>query len=47
MLAFSTRHSVEMKRVSDREEVRMKPSANIDYNNAKTFFYMSDEMAAY
>lgn len=47
VLALSTKHTDEMKRVPHREGARIKPSAIIDYNNAKAFVDMSDQMAAY
>nr|CAH7767752.1 unnamed protein product [Callosobruchus chinensis] len=46
-LLLSTRHTNDMKEVYHREGPRQKPCAVVDYNNAKAFVDMSDQMAAY
>lgn len=47
VLLLSTKHTDEQKEVHHKEGPRLKPSAIIDYNKAKAFVDMSDQMAAY
>lgn len=47
VLFLSTKHTDEMREVHHREGPRNKPSAIVDYNNAKAFVDMSDQMTAY
>nr|CAH7736746.1 unnamed protein product [Callosobruchus chinensis] len=47
VLLLSTKHTNDMKEVYHREGPRQKPCAVVDYNNAKAFVDMSDQMAAY
>lgn len=47
VLLLSTKHTDEQKQVHHKEGPRFKPSAIIDYNKAKAFVDMSDQMAAY
>lgn len=47
VLILSTNHTDDMQDVYHREGPRRKPSAILDYNNAKSFVDTSDQMTAY
>lgn len=47
VLLLSTKHTDEQQEVQHREGPRRKPVGIIDYNNAKAFVDMSDQMTSY
>nr|CAH7723596.1 unnamed protein product [Callosobruchus chinensis] len=47
VIMLSTKHTDEMVEIPSRDGARFKPKAVIDYNKAKSFIDLSDQMSSY
>nr|CAI5849424.1 unnamed protein product [Callosobruchus analis] len=47
VIMLSTKHTDEMVEIPSRDGARFKPKAVIDYNQAKSFIDLSDQMSSY
>ncbi|GLV37549.1 hypothetical protein CBL_20361 [Carabus blaptoides fortunei] len=47
VLILSTKHTDEMVEIPSRDGTRLKPKAVMDYNTARSYIHLSDQMSSY